>query len=65
MLMNPPNGIPTSIPRADVAEVVMQALLEPNARNKAFDLISQPEDAPGTVVTTDFVALFAQTTPGL
>ncbi|NMF65999.1 SDR family NAD(P)-dependent oxidoreductase [Brasilonema octagenarum UFV-E1] len=65
MLINPPDGIPTSIPRADVAEVVVQALLEPNARNKAFDLISQPEDAPGTVVTTDFVALFAQTTPGL
>ncbi|MBD2186251.1 SDR family oxidoreductase [Aerosakkonema funiforme] len=65
MLVNPPNGIPTSIPRADVAEVVVQALLAPNARNKAFDLISQPEDAPGTVVTTDFTALFAQTTPGL
>ena len=65
MLVNPPNGIPTSIPRADVAEVVVQALREPNARNKAFDLISQPEDAPRSVVTTDFAALFAQTTPGL
>ncbi len=65
MLVNPPNGISTTIPRADVAEVVVQALLEPNARNKAFDLISQPEDAPGTVVTTDFAALFAQATPGL
>lgn len=65
MLVNPPNGIPTSIPRADVAEVVVQALWEPNARNKAFDLISQPEDVPGAVVTKDFGALFAQTTPGL
>lgn len=65
LLANPPDGIPTSIPRADVAEVVVQALLEPNARNKAFDLISKPEDSPGAVVTTDFAALFAQTTPGL
>lgn len=65
LLKNPPDGIPTSLPRADVAEVVVQALLEPNARNKAFDIISKPEDAPGAVVTADFAALFAQTTPGL
>ena len=64
MLKNPPNGIPTSIPREDVAEVVVQALLEPNARNKTFDVISQPEDASGAVITKDFAALFAQTTPG-
>ena len=37
-LNHPPNGIPTSIPRADVAEVVVQALQTPNARNKAFDI---------------------------
>lgn len=65
MLTNPPEGIPTSIPRADVAELVIQALLEPTARNKAFDVISKPEGIPGAVVTTDFKALFQQTTPGL
>lgn len=65
LLMNPPNGIPTSLPRADVAEVVVQALLTPNARNKAFDVISKPEDTPDAVITADFAALFAQTTPGL
>ncbi len=61
----PPDGIPTSIPRADLAEVVVQALKEPDARNKAFDIISKPEDAPNAVVTKDFAALFQQTTPGL
>ncbi|TVQ10014.1 MAG: SDR family oxidoreductase [Leptolyngbya sp. DLM2.Bin27] len=65
MLAQPPDGIPTSIPRADVAEVVVQALLAPSARNKAFDVISKPEGTPQAVVTTDFEALFEQTTPGL
>ncbi|NES25781.1 MAG: SDR family oxidoreductase [Symploca sp. SIO3E6] len=65
LLINPPGGIPTSIPRADVAQLVMQALLEPNARNKAFDTISKPENAPDASVTRDFAAIFAQTTPGL
>ena len=65
LLTNPPEEIPTSIPRADVAEVVKRALKEPAARNKAFDLISKPEDDPDALVTTDFAALFAQTTPGL
>lgn len=65
MLTNPPGGVPTSIPRADVAEVVVRSLLEPNARNKAFDVISKPENTPGAVITTDFATLFAQTTPGL
>lgn len=65
LLMNPPGGIPTSIPRADVAQFVVQALLEPNVRNKAFDTISKPENAPDAVVTTDFAAVFEQTTPGL
>ncbi|MEM8676359.1 MAG: SDR family oxidoreductase [Cyanobacteria bacterium P01_G01_bin.67] len=61
----PPNGIPTAIPRADVANVVVKALTEPNARNKAFDVISKPEDAPDATVTSDFASLFAQTTPGI
>lgn len=65
LLANPPQGIPTSVPRADVAAVVVQALLAPNARNKAFDLISKPEDDPSASVTSDFAKLFAQTTPGL
>ena len=65
LLNNPPDGIPTSIPRADVASVVVKALTEPNARNKAFDIISKPEDAPDAVVTTDFASLFEQTTPGM
>ena len=65
LLAHSSSGVPTSIPRADVAEVAVQALVEPNARNKAFDLISKPEDAAGAGVATDFAALFAQTTPGL
>lgn len=64
-LNHPPDGIPTSIPRADVAEVVVQALQNPKARNKAFDLISKLEEDSSTVITTNFEALFAQTTPGL
>jgi uncharacterized protein YbjT (DUF2867 family) len=58
LLNNPPNGIPTSIPRADVAAVVVSAIAQANARNKAFDLISKPEDAPDAVVTKDFASLF-------
>ncbi|MBE9045836.1 SDR family oxidoreductase [Pleurocapsales cyanobacterium LEGE 10410] len=65
LLNNPPNEIPTSIPRADVASVVVKALTEPNARNKAFDIISKPEDAPDAGVTTDFSSLFEQTTAGI
>lgn len=65
LLNNPPNGIPTSIPRADVASVVVKALTEPNARNKAFDMISKPEDAPDAEVTNDFTSLFEQTTTGI
>lgn len=64
-LTHPPEGIPTAIPRSDVAEVVVQALRVPSARNKAFDLISKPAGTPGAVVTEDFHALFEQTTPGL
>ena len=60
MLTNPPDDIPTSIPRTDVAETVVQALKEASAINKAFDLISYPE-ADSKVVTKDFAELFAQT----
>ncbi|KAJ8427851.1 hypothetical protein Cgig2_012551 [Carnegiea gigantea] len=49
-----------SIPRADVAEVCIQALLHEEAKSKAFDLASKPEGV-GTP-TTDFRALFAQVT---
>lgn len=62
MLTNPPNGIPTSIPRADVAETVVQALKCSSARNKAFDLISKPETDSPASITKDFDGLFAQTT---
>jgi len=63
-LAETPRGIPATVPRADVAEVVVQALQEPKAQNKAFDLISKPEEM-STSVTTDFSMLFAQTTAGL
>lgn len=65
LLENPPEGVSPAIPRADVAELVVQALQTPEARNKAFDAISKPEDLPGATITQDFSALFAQTTPGL
>eukprot|EP00244_Chara_vulgaris_P009503 TRINITY_DN4052_c0_g1_i3.p1 TRINITY_DN4052_c0_g1~~TRINITY_DN4052_c0_g1_i3.p1 ORF type:complete len:389 (-),score=73.26 TRINITY_DN4052_c0_g1_i3:345-1511(-) len=52
-----------SIPRADVAEVCVQALLCPEALNKAFDLASLDE-GQGTP-TTDFAAAFSQTTSGM
>lgn len=64
-LTQAPNGIPPSIPRADVAEVAVQALRESEARNKAFDLISKPVEDSSASVTHDFTALFAQTLPGL
>lgn len=59
----PDSHMPHKLPRADVAEVVVQALREPNARNKAFDVVTrEEEEAPPT---SDFAALFARTTPGL
>lgn len=59
----PEGNMPHKLPRADVAEVVVQALLEAHAQNKAFDVVTREEgEAPPT---TDFTALFAQTTPGL
>jgi uncharacterized protein YbjT (DUF2867 family) len=48
-----------SIPRADVAELCVQALLLKEAQNKAFDVASKPEGQNGSVPTTDFLALFA------
>ena len=65
LLTNPPEGITTSIPRADVAEVVVQSLLEPIARNKAFDVVSKPEDMDQTAAENDFKALFSKTQPNL
>lgn len=65
LLANAPEGVTTTIPRADVAEVVVQALLEPTARNKAFDVVSKPEATDQAVVNNDFKALFAETQPGL
>lgn len=59
-LQHTPNDIRPVIPRADVAELVVQALRHPRARNKVFDVISKPEtDATGQV-TQDFDAWFAQ-----
>lgn len=62
LLNNPPDDIPTSIPRADVAATVVQALQEPSAINKAFDLMSYPEANSQNSITQDFAALFAKTT---
>lgn len=65
LLTETPNGVPPALPRADVAEVAVQALLCPEAQNKGFDLISKPADDPTGQVTQDFAALFAQTRSGL
>ncbi|MDJ0746097.1 MAG: SDR family oxidoreductase [Xenococcaceae cyanobacterium MO_167.B27] len=65
LLTNPPNGIATSIPREDVAELVVQALGCSEALNKAFDVISKPENDPSAILTSDFKGLFAKTTSGL
>ncbi|VYS65608.1 unnamed protein product [Arabidopsis thaliana] len=47
-----------TVPRADVAEVCIQALLFEEAKNKAFDLGSKPEGT--STPTKDFKALFSQ-----
>lgn len=47
-----------TIPREDVAEVIVQALCVPEARNKAFDLVSESEEASQGEVTSDFATLF-------
>lgn len=62
LLIHPPNGIATTIPRVDVAQVAIQALIHPEARNKAFDVIATPAQHP---TDQDFASLFAQTTHGL
>lgn len=59
----PDCNMPHKLPRADVAEVVVQALIEPNAQNKAFDVVTREEGEAAP--TSDFATLFAQTTPGL
>lgn len=46
------------MPRADLAEVAIQALLVKESQFKTFDLVSKPE-GEGTV-TTDFKQLFSQ-----
>eukprot|EP00249_Psilotum_nudum_P027312 c3483_g1_i2 orf=168-935(+) len=50
-----------TIPRADVAELSIQALLFEEAKNKAFDLASKPEGEG--IPTKDFKSLFSQVTP--
>lgn len=47
-----------SIPREDVAEVMVQALTIPAFRGRSFDIRSKLEDAGET--TTDFEALLNQ-----
>ncbi|GMH10166.1 hypothetical protein Nepgr_012007 [Nepenthes gracilis] len=49
-----------TVPRADVAEVCIQALQFEEAKFKAFDLASKPEGAGAR--TKDFKALFSQIT---
>lgn len=46
-----------SVPREDVAEVMVQALLDDSYRGRSFDLVSKPEGEGE--VTTDFAALLA------
>ena len=65
LLENPPNDISTVIPREDVAELVVYSLIETTAKNKAFDVITKPEDDSSAVITKDFTSLFEQATPGL
>lgn len=52
-----------SIPRADVAEVCIQALLFDEAKYKAFDLIAR-EEGEGEV-TKDFRTFFSKATSGM
>ncbi|GAB4821230.1 hypothetical protein N2152v2_008276 [Parachlorella kessleri] len=52
-----------TIPRADLAEVVVQTLLEEAALNKSFDIVAD-EEGQGKP-TTEWEILFEQATPGL
>jgi len=54
-----------TIPREDVADVIVQAVFLPQARNKAFDLVSESEAASQGQVTQDFTNIFAQAKSGL
>ena len=54
-----------TIPREDVAELMIQALSIPEARNKAFDVVSESEEMSQGKVTQDFRELLSQTTSGL
>lgn len=54
-----------TIPREDVATLMIQALSIPEARNKAFDVVSESEAMSQGKATTDFAALFSQATPRL
>ncbi len=51
------------IARKSVAEVVLQAILIPEAKNKVFDLLGCVGKPPTKPV--DYVAAFKETTPGL
>lgn len=50
-----------SIPRSDVARVCVQALSEPAARNRSFDIISKAPGAEGAQVTNDWTHFFSKT----
>lgn len=52
-----------SIPRADVARVVVAALTDPVAKNKAFDVCGRPVGVGD--VTTEFAPMFARAGPEL
>jgi hypothetical protein len=56
-------GATRVVPRADLAEVVVQCLALQEALNKSFDLVSMEEGQE--LPTTDFKALLAKTTEGL
>lgn len=54
---------PRTIPRADVAEIVVQALLQDEALNKSFDVVARPEGEGQP--TTRWDAFFDAATAGL
>ena len=48
-----------SIPRADVAEVCVQAIRQPGGINRSIDIIAREPGQEGTSVTKDWKAFFA------
>jgi len=54
-----------TIPREDVAELIVQALTIPEAKNKALDVITASVAASPAEIKTDFRDIFVQTTSGL